>query len=798
MPGKWEPAPNAGTWQVALQSQLGVKGCVMEAIPLSDLWKNLGRSNGVWADWAARFADYGTSRSAEDKDRLPAINVSTICDSRRRTSNVISHTGLIVIDFDHAHNAPVLAGEIRRCEHVMGDFVSPSGNGVKAIIPVNPIPSSAGDHRSAYFAVKDALEDYIANCTTKYQYEIDESGKDPVRLMFAYSHTPSRVGLSREAVPVQWKPKEIPPAYADVSRDPVELDEFLACASVLDLGKHKSWLPARGASITQGLTFDEWDVIAQNNAGYEGREDQRRKWDHDVKHGNRIPARTIFVLAKKQGLKPADWRKHMIKPKPYTSISEGRKAPKGGKAPVTDGKRSKPKETASTGDKSDTFGIAEAFIKHCNESDRPYRFRTANIWMHYGEHGWEIDPREVHIRARLARWVKSPAGVAINAPLAANSRRAIIGDAETLCWHNQWDETEAIGLPNREVLVVNADGLLEKEKGNPLHYISKRTGAPVGSLDKDMADLWTTCVEQWMEDDDVRFYVQVLLGAALLGRAVETRSVLYIQSGSGFGKSTFIDAVRSAFGDYAASANAATFMNQHGTRHLTEIAQLMGARLVTTAELPQNGQWNTARIKELSGGEVTVANRMHKDMEEFRPQFLLLLSGNHDPKLMGGDSEGFKQRLRLVRWSKRGFTKPDPRLKDKLASDSGKATIVQWLVNGAEHYAQDGLPDMPETMRQDLDTYIENHDWFEAFKKTLELDPSYFTSNVDLKKHYDKWAEEADIPSDHRKGMPALKKLFIRLPGCRPARPRINGRQPRGFTGVRPIDSSLDVLDYTT
>ena len=800
----WNQAPNAGTWKVALQSQLGITGCVRKETPLIELWKNLGRSNGVWADWAARFADYGSSRSPEDKARLPAINVSTICGSldgetvQRRTRNVIKHTGLIVLDLDKAINARVLASEIARFESVMGEFVSPSGNGVKVIIPVNPIPRCVSDHSSAYSAVRDAIEDYISGCKAKFQYEIDESGKDPVRLMFAYSHTPFRAALNREAIPVQWKPNKVPPALTNVSQDPVELDEFLACLGILKLGKHENWLRARGASITQGLTFEEWDSIAAQNPGYEGPEKQLRQWEYDVRSGNRIPARTIFVLARNQGLKPADWRKLMVNPKPYISIRGGSQDTSSANGPESGGKRSRSKETGSSGqgDKASTYQCAKEFIKHCDESGRPSCYWPVGIWMFYGDHGWEQDPKAVVTRARLADWAEGPVGIAMQAPKSNAGRKGVLSDAETVRWYGNWDESEVTGLPNREVLVMNSEGLSEKESGNWRHYITKRTGAPIGSMDKEMSDLWTTCVEQWMEDDEVRFYVQVLLGAALLGRAVETRSVLYIQSASQFGKSTFLDAVLGAFGDYGLTAPPETFMRQFGSKHPTEVAGLKGARLIVASELPNNGFWNAARIKQLSGGEIVSARLVNKDFMQFRPQFLIVLSGNHDPKIAGGDSEGLKQRLRLVRWTKRGFKNPDRNLAKKLASASGKATVLQWLVQGAEHYSQDGLPNMPDIMRQDRDSYVENNDWVEAFKKTLEFGPEYWTPSRDLKKHYDQWAETEGIPGDHRKSSRVLKAAFLTFSGCRELR-RKSGpsrKWTRGIRGVRPLGEDLSDL----
>jgi putative DNA primase/helicase len=43
--------------------------------------------------------------------------------------------------------------------------------------------------------------------------------------------------------------------------------------------------------------------------------------------------------------------------------------------------------------------------------------------------------------------------------------------------------------------------------------------------------------------------------------------------------------------------------DDRGTRHPTEIANLVGARLAYASEIDEGRRWNESRLKELSGGD---------------------------------------------------------------------------------------------------------------------------------------------------------------------------------------------------
>ena len=90
-----------------------------------------------------------------------------------------------------------------------------------------------------------------------------------------------------------------------------------------------------------------------------------------------------------------------------------------------------------------------------------------------------------------------------------------------------------------------------------------------------------------------------------------------------------------------------TFTEARGERHPTELAGLMGARMVSAQETEEGRRWAESRIKALTGGDPIRARFMRQDEFTFMPQFKLVIVGNHKPGLRNVD-DAIKRRLHLI------------------------------------------------------------------------------------------------------------------------------------------------------
>lgn len=68
------------------------------------------------------------------KKQLPVICFSGVFNGTRHSNNLVEHSGLIVLDFDSVENVEEKKIELKKYHFVVSCFVSPSGNGVKAVI----------------------------------------------------------------------------------------------------------------------------------------------------------------------------------------------------------------------------------------------------------------------------------------------------------------------------------------------------------------------------------------------------------------------------------------------------------------------------------------------------------------------------------------------------------------------------------------------------------------------------------------------------------------------------------------
>lgn len=147
--------------------------------------------NGQWRETIDRLRCLEGTDYDHAKAQLPAFMVSAATlNGGRKAAELGLHTGLMQIDIDHladAIEAKVIRQKIASDSHVLACWVSPGGQGVKAIVPIN------ADHQTHKGCFSSAQRHF----RERHQLTIDEHCSDPGRLCFV-SHDPDLV-LNRSA-----------------------------------------------------------------------------------------------------------------------------------------------------------------------------------------------------------------------------------------------------------------------------------------------------------------------------------------------------------------------------------------------------------------------------------------------------------------------------------------------------------------------------------------------------------------------------------------------------------------------
>ncbi len=146
-----------------------------------------GRSKDTIAE-IRKTQDKG--KKSELKKNLPSVVFAGKIVGERKDTNIVEHSGFVILDFDHTEDVEFTKKRIFECEHVKAVWVSPSGDGLKALFNI----ADGSKHREHYEAIKDLFP------------ELDAVNINPSRLCFE-SYDPKL--LERETTKVFTKLKTI-------------------------------------------------------------------------------------------------------------------------------------------------------------------------------------------------------------------------------------------------------------------------------------------------------------------------------------------------------------------------------------------------------------------------------------------------------------------------------------------------------------------------------------------------------------------------------------------------------------
>jgi putative DNA primase/helicase len=236
-------------------------------------------------------------------------------------------------------------------------------------------------------------------------------------------------------------------------------------------------------------------------------------------------------------------------------------------------------------------------------------------------------------------------------------------------------------------LLLSQSTIVAREEGEPtrwLEFLSEATGG----------------------DAEYVGFLQRWFGYCLTGD-IKEHALVFIYGPGGTGKTTLVKVMQEIFGSYARSAPMDAFTISRGDRHPTELAMMVGKRLIAAAETERGRSWAESRIKQLTGGDRIPARFMRQDFFEFDPQFKLVIVGNHAPALSSCD-ESMRRRFHVLPFMRRPGNK-DLDLPAKLVREAGR--ILNWIIQGAMEWQQIGLKP-PAIVESETDQYFASQDLF--------------------------------------------------------------------------------------
>lgn len=300
--------------------------------------------------------------------------------------------------------------------------------------------------------------------------------------------------------------------------------------------------------------------------------------------------------------------------------------------------------------------------------------------------------------------------------------------------HDQWDaDPFLLNVANGTVDLH--DGSLRKHSRGD--FCTKMAGAALGSD----CPRWRSFLERILPDAAVRDYMQRAIGYSAIGEVRE--HVLHVLWGAGAnGKSVFVNTIGAALGDYAVSVPPALMLANGHQEHPTLLAGLHGARFAVASETNEDGRFDCATMKMLTGGDVLSARRMREDYWQFKPSHTLWLATNHKPRA-SDTSNGFWRRIRLIPFN---VTIPAEEQDHDLARKLREELpgVLGWVVEGCLRYMEQGL-DPPAEVKAATEGYKREEDVFGDFLESCRLvaDASAFMPSKVVHDLYTQWAVKA-------------------------------------------------------
>ena len=383
-------------------------------------------------------------------------------------------------------------------------------------------------------------------------------------------------------------------------------------------------------------------------------------------------------------------------------------------------------------------GVALAFSHHFGPD---VRYCAAwSRWLNWSGKRWETDGG-LHVK-HLARLVCCSAANFTSKPhvQARLTSAGAFSSIERIVRADPQHHVQVDQLDAHEWLLNTPGGIVDLRTGVLGPHVRERhmtriTGATPGGD----CPVWRQfLVDVTCGDEEMQDYLQRMVGYCLTGD-MSTHALFFLHGTGANGKSVFVNVISSVLGSYAASAPMETFMHSYSDRHPTELAGLRGARFVTATETEQGRRWNESRIKAVTGGDVITARLMHQDFFTYKPQFKLLIAGNHKPEIRNMD-EALRRRMHLI-----PFTitvapeKRDPRLTDKLLAE--RDGILAWAIEGCKKWQALGLQ-KPKLVADATQEYFEAEDALGAWMtERCKLGPQERSLTATLFNDWKQWAE---------------------------------------------------------
>lgn len=318
----------------------------------------------------------------------------------------------------------------------------------------------------------------------------------------------------------------------------------------------------------------------------------------------------------------------------------------------------------------------------------------------------------------------------INSLKKTTFKRSLLEECGELFYDNEFEEkldanVNLIGFENGVYDLENG----EFREGLADDYISFTTGIYYETFkedDQEIIDVKKFLSEVFTEEP-VRKYMFRLISSFLSGKTGAEKFYIWTGCG-GNGKSKIIELFRNGFKDYCATLPVSIITQKRARAESASpaMAGMRGKRFVTLQEAEGDEQINVALMKELTGGDLIKARKLHQDFFEFKPQFKPVLTCNVLPEVNAND-RGTWRRMRVVDFTSVFTANPNPNNKKEFLIDEEldeklviwKEAFMYMLLEEYKKYKLEGIIEPDEVMKTTESYQYDNDNYSQFFNEKI-------------------------------------------------------------------------------
>ena len=671
------------------------------------------------------------------KRELPAVTVSCHCLSRERDlspeAKSVTHSGWLQADFDLKDNpilsTPESVTAIRAAlladPYVGAVFVGPSGEGMKAVIKVNP-----ERHKDSWFAAE-------AHFKAAHGLNLDQATKDNMRLCFVSYDPELEISPDFDDIPLPEATKqEEKPWYPPLETTGTDIEEMLSFIPTRP--DYETWVRIASAvwsvlpAVEGAQLLNKWSP-------------EEKEGEYLLKHRSRLKQVTVGTLA------------HIASLHGFDARAAGRRRRWAGRIRFNDGVRGPGAEEDPTVDPMPVAAveltharIMEAFASgqagdarlwcQARKGLRVYNTH-AKMWMIYEDGIWRRDTGMTTIwdMTDMLCSVYRTMADAVELEMRTNPapdpkkdprKKEADGFKSRIASLKTWNYISAVekfairDLNSPATAFDCSPGILVVKNGvidfaedifrehRPSDMATMRS--PVNFDPDAKCPHWDWFCNKFLPSQELIEYIARDFGYSLTGYV--QHDVAFFTHGKGAnGKSTLYGVLKLLLGEQMTTVPIAALLATKADSNFDyHKASMEGKRVVLTDEIPEGRTLADSQIKAITGGDPINARRPYELPYNFLPTHKLWLMGNHKPDIKGTD-HGIWRRIHLIPFD---VTISDAEKRDRhtvMAEFEAEISgILNWAIKGYLDSRDKGLQP-PEQVLAATAEYREESDQFGAF-----------------------------------------------------------------------------------